>query len=293
MGLYPKIAENQIANIIGGERAVSRVFFVDYNHGDDGHPGNRREKPFQYIQTAIDACENGYQDTIYVMSTVHLEADITVDKMNVSIIGLPGPHPKSQPGTWIAPVGGARATIRISAGAVHIKNLFITGVAGQPCLDFTAGATHTRIGITSCYFDTGTYGVFTGGTNTPSHHLCITDCVFQDGLTAGGIWYVANGSWPIFDGNFFDHVPGPQIYVASPGGTSAGRIINNLHSLETDVNGEAITMGNSTRWFIDNNVAADAGITDPGTVPFGDHGTTNMWGRNYRGTGVIAPADLT
>lgn len=296
MGLYPPIAENQIANIIGGERMVSRVFFADGAHGDDGNVGNRREKPFATIQAAIDACGDYYQDTIYVMSTAQLEADITVNKHNVSIIGLPPPHPQSQPGTWIAPVGGTRATIRISAGAVNLKNLYITGVAGQPCVDFTAGATHTRVGITSCYFDVGTYGVSAHvGVNAPSHHLIVKDCTFQGGLTVGGIYYAANGSWNIFDGNFFDLVPGPQIHVVSAGGTAASRIINNRFSLDSDTNGEAISfLGSNTRWFIDNNVAADSGITDPGNTPYGDNQnpSAQMWGRNYRGGTIIAPVAL-
>lgn len=294
MGLFPKVAENVIANIIGGERAVSRIFFVDAAHGNDNFPGNRREKPFETIAKAIDECGDFYQDTIKVMSTVHQEADIIIDKMNISIEGLPGPHPQSQPGTWIVPVGGSRATFRISAGAVNLKNFYITGVAGQPCVDFTAGATFTRIGISSCYFDVGTYGISAHvGVNAPSHHLTIKDCVFQDGLSSGGIYYAANGSWNIIDGCFFDHVPGPQILFTSAGGTAAGRIVNNLFSLESDANGEAISMmGSSTRYFIDNNVAADAGITNPANNPYGDNGETNMWGRNYRGNAVVAPVAI-
>ena len=295
MGLYPRKAMSNLANY--DRRLGSNHWYVDINHGDNDSPGDRPEKPLLTIAEAVDRATDDTHDVIHLTVYVHAweATPIVLNKRSLEVVGLMGPALGMQPQTWLVPVGNT-PYFTIAAGDVSIKNFFITGGAAGPCINFgPADAGMVRNSIDNCYFASGTWGVETGGVNTPSHHLAITDCVFEGSLTEGGIYYAANGSWNLFKNNWFDRIP-QGIIVISAGGTNSGRITNNLFSLQTGFgNGDAIAMmGSSAGYYITDNQAIDPGTdANSGGSPFGDNGTGNMWGYNTDGATVAeAPVAL-
>ena len=64
--------------------AKGRVFWV--NSGTNLPQLGTEEKPFKTIQAALNSCQNGRGDSIYVLPN-HSEDTLTINKSNVSIIG--------------------------------------------------------------------------------------------------------------------------------------------------------------------------------------------------------------
>ncbi len=285
MGLYPKIETSHLAGQLRG--IASKNWYVHGADGDDSSPGDRPEKPLATLQEALDRTTAAAYDSIFITRGV-VTGEVTpflLDKANVRIIG--DPYAVDAQSTNCAVIAtGDTDCFTFQASDISIEGLTLYAGATSHGVGFATLEWSQRNVINKCMFYLGTWGVYTGGVHTPDHHLSITNCMFLDGLTVGGIYYASNGSWNLFKDNFFDHVP-QGIIVISAGGTAAGRIIGNIFSLPTGFGpGEAIAMmGASSRYYITDNQAIDAGIdANSGGSPFGDNNTTNMWGRNFDGS---------
>jgi len=295
MGLYPRISENYPSGL--PEHPTGRVFYVHSQLGSNDNPGNRPEKPFKTVAYAISQCLDDENDVIFVTTSVQVEDQpIVVNKRAVQIIGLPSnaPNYAQQGRCWFFPDGHlAGGVFTLSAGDVVIKNFMFWGTAGQPCIDFAAEATAVRQVIDNCSFHKGSYGIQTGATpNTPSHYLTITNCMFHEQLSVGGILLASNGSWPLIADCFFETVPGPNISIT--GGMAGGRIEKCLFMLDSDTEGEAITLGAAcSRWWVLDNVANDNTTAAITANPYLEQGDDNAWCGNSKGGGDrtgIAPA---
>jgi len=298
MGLYPKVQVNHPSGL--PEHPDSNIFYVNYHEGTDTtkwKQGTKKDRPFATLTYAIAQCDDDENDVIYVNTYVQVEAQpIIVNKRAVQIIGLPNNMPgyANQARCWIFPDAHVTGGVfTISAGDVVIKNMMLWSTAGQPCIDFGVEATAVRQLIQDCSFHVGSYGVMTGpAANQPSHYLGIIDCHFGPGLTTGGILHASNGSWPVISGCFFETIPGPNISVT--GGMAGGRILDCVFLLDSDTEGEAITMGAaSSRWMILNNIANDNTTAAITANPFLEQGAANVWAGNSKGGGAwtgIAPA---
>ena len=298
MSLFPRVSVNRPSGM--PEHPHGNIFYVNYQEGTDtiaGGRGTRKEKPFESIAYALEQCSDDDNDIIYVTAATHVEDQpIIIDKRAVQVIGLPNNMPglANQARCWIYPDAHVTGGVfTISAGDVVIKNFMLWGTAGQPCIDFGVEATGVRQLIENCSFHVGSYGVMTGpAANQPSHYLGIVGCHFGPGLTTGGILHASNGSWPIISDCFFETIPGPNISVT--GDIAGGRIQDCVFMLDSDTEGEAITMGaGSSRWCILRNVANDNTVAAITANPFLEEGASNMWAGNTKGGGDwtgIAPA---
>lgn len=290
MGLYPRVARSRLANY--DDRIGTTHWYVDYVHGDDGHSGDRVEKPLATLTEAVARATDDTYDIIHVICAVHIGEviPVVVNKRSVEIVGMQGAYPGGQPACWLIPVDD-NPYFTISAGDVQIKDFFITGGASGPCINFGAGAGNVRIGIHNCYFAMGTFGIHSVGTASyrPAHHLAITNCQFENSLSLGGIHLGSNGSWPLIYNNHFDQCPGPQLDMTDFHGFG-GKIFDNHFALDSDTAGEAITIGvNAGRNIFKGNRANDAGITAMAANPFVDNGVANHWFDNYRCNAVLLP----
>lgn len=295
MSLYPRIARNYPSGL--PEHPQGDIFYVHAQLGSNSSAGDRREKPFETIAYALTQCADDHNDIIKVTTSIQVEDQpIVVNKRGVQIHGLPinTPGIPQQARCWLFPDGHvAGGVFTLGAGDIVLKDFMLWGTAGQPCIDFDAEATAVRQVIRNCSFHVGSYGIQTGpGVNTPSHYLNILDCFFDPALSSGGILLASNGSWPLIANCFFELTPGPQISIT--GGMAGGRILDCIHMLDSDTQGEAITLGGGpTRWVVKNNVANDATVAAMTANPFQDDGTDNMWIGNSKGGGDhvgIAPA---
>ena len=298
MSLFPRVSRNYPSSL--PEHPDGEIFYVHAQEGTDsifGGRGRRKEKPFATIAYAITQCSDDHNDIIYVTTSVQVEDQpVIINKRAVQVIGLSNNMPglANQARTWMVPDAHvAGGVFTISAGDVVIKNFMLWGTAGQPCIDFGVEATGVRQLIQDCSFHVGSYGVMTGpAANQPSHYLGIVGCHFGPGLTTGGILHASNGSWPLIADCFFETIPGPNINVT--GGMAGGRILNCLFMLDSDTEGEAITMGAAaSRWWIVNNVANDNTTAAITANPFLEAGDDNAWIGNSKGGSAhtgIAPA---
>ena len=287
MGLFPPTVVSNPAGLAQGPNA--NVYFVDYNNGSDDNPGTKREQPLESIAAAVALCSDAQGDVIYVTSSVHVEdLPIVIDVQGVYVIGLPGQVPTQQCGTWIYPLSDS-PVFTLSAGDVKIFNFMIWGGASGAAVNFGAGATNVRNGIHNCYFWSGTWGIQDGAAaNTPSHYLSITGCGFGPSLSVGGINLRSNGSWHLIENCFFEQTPGPQILIDGFA-KAGGRVLNCLHSLDSDTAGDAITLSTGTRWVFMGNRANDRGVTAMAAIPWVDSVATNVWMDNYRCNAVVLP----
>jgi len=304
MSLFPRVAENYPSGL--PEHQDGEIFYVNYNEGTDsiaGGRGRRREKPFASIAYALTQCSDDHNDVIYVTLSVHVEDQpIVVSKRGVQILGLPKNTPHAQQArTWIFPDAHTTGGVfTISAGDVVIKNFMFWSTAGQPCIDFTSEATAVRVTIDQCSFHVGSYGIQTGllgagAINAPSHYLTITNCLFDPGLTSGGIQMLSNGSWNLIADNFFEYVPGPVIDFNILANSAGSRILRNqilLPADDTVGDGIYIATGN-TRCVVADNDCNDGTPTALGNNPYIDVDNLSMWFRNTcSGVGFtdVAPA---
>lgn len=273
---------------------VGKTFYVNYG-GNDSASGLDPAEPLLTITRALALCTNDKHDTIVVMNWwLNEDCPIVLNKRHVSIVAAPSGA------NWVGGTPGCPAIQVAAAGDtvcmtfaerdIAIKGFIFDGGASGACIDFSAGAGYVRQGIYNCQFTSAAYGIdgLSGSTYCPSHYLTIKDCLFHPDLTSGGIRLGSNGSWPLIENNFFEQTPGPQISIT--GAHAGGRIINNIHSLDSDTAGEAITLGASpSRYVVMGNRANDAGITAMSANPFVDGGTDNIWLDNYRCNAVLLP----
>lgn len=272
----------------------AKVFYVNYG-GNDSESGLDPEAPLLTLTQAISLCTDDKHDTIVVMNWWQNESGpVTVNKRHLSIVAA------KSGANWFGgsadfpaiqlEATGDTAFFQIAERDIAISGFRILGGASYGGIEFTGGAGYVRIGIFNNEFWSGKYGIHgaAGSTYQPSHRLTIKGNIFHSGCTTQGILLGSNGSWVNIENNFFETCPGPQIEIS--GGMAAGRILNNLHSLDSDTAGEAITLGAAcSRMVVMGNRANDAGITAMTANPFVDGGTDNHWMDNYRCNAVLLP----
>ena len=295
MGLYPRIETSHLANQLRGLR--SNNWYVHGADGNDSSPGDRPEKPLATLQEALDRCNNGDYDTIFVTRGV-VTGETTpflCDKANVRIIG--DPHAVDGSSTNCAVIAtGDTDCFNIGAADVTISGFALYAGATHSGIVFEPLAWMQRVLIEKCSFMAGAYGVLSlNEADAPYHHFTVQDCFFNPaGNTSGGISYGSNGSWPIFRRNHFDLIAGaPCIYVWGSGHVG-GRIQDNTFVLVADAAGSAITVGaNATRYMITNNIANDAAQDAITANPFVDTPGTSVWSRNVKGAAGYTDAEPT
>jgi len=294
MGLYPKIETSHLANQLRGKR--SNNWYVHGADGDDGSPGNRPEKPLATLQEALDRCDNGDYDTIFITRGVVVgeTTPFLLDKANVRIIGDPYAVPQQSTNCAVIATGDTDV-FTFSASDIAIEGLALYAGATSAGVGFASIPWSQRNLIEKCAFVVGGYGVYADNIiDSPGHHLTIQDNLFMGSMGAlGGINISSNGSWELIQRNHFDFLVGGNIVLA-PSGVVAGRILDNTFMLSADTEGLAITLGaNCTRFLVLNNMANDNAVDAITANPFLDNGTTNAWAGNTKGGGAwtgIAPA---
>jgi len=273
---------------------ASTTYYVNYG-GNDSASGLDPAEPLLTITEAVSKCTNDRHDTIVVMNYwLNEDGPITINKRHVSVVG------SHSGANWFGGAPAAPAIMLNAAGDtqvlilaerdIAIANFVFDSGASYAAITFTGGAGYVRQGIFNCQFTSGKYGIEStaGSSYQPSHYLTIKNCWFHPDLTSGGILLGSNGSWPLIENCWFEQVPGPQINVT--GAHAGGRILYNMHSLDSDTAGEAITLGsNPSRYYVQGNRANDAGITAMTANPFVDGGVDNIWVDNYRCNAVLLP----
>lgn len=275
---------------------TGKTFYVNYG-GNDSESGLDPAAPLLTITKAVSLCTDDKHDTIVVMNYwLNEDGPITINKRHVSLVGAKsganwfGGTP-SAPAIMLNASGDTQVLI-LAERDIAVANFVFDPGASYAAITFTGGAGFVRQGIFNCQFTSGKYGIegTAGSSYQPSHYLTIKNCWFHPDLTTGGILLGSNGSWPLIENCWFEQVPGPQISIT--GAHAGGRIINNLHSLDSDTAGEAITLGaNPSRYFVMGNRANDAGTANMSNNPYVDAGVDNIWLDNYTGKTIEQPGD--
>lgn len=284
MGLYPKIETSHLANQIRG--IDSNNWYVHGADGDDDSPGDRPEKPFATLQAALDACDNGDYDSIFITRGVVIgeTTPFVLDKANVRIIGDPYAVPGQSTNCAVIATDDTDC-FTFSASDVSISGFALYAGATSAGVGFASIPWSQRNLIEKCSFVGGGYGIYSANViDSPGHHLTIQDNLFMGSMGAlGGISLASNGSWQIIQRNHFDLLAATAMYLWGSG-VSAGRVLNNTFVLPTDTDGLAITVGaNVTRYWFENNIANDATMAAMSQNPFIDAGD-NIWVGNAKGS---------
>ena len=293
MGLYPPIETSHLTNQIRGLR--SNNWYVHGADGSDDSPGDRPEKPLATLQEALDRCNNGDYDSIYITRGV-VTGETTpflLDKANVRIIGDPYAVARQSNNCGIIATGDTDC-FTMQAADVSLYGMALYAGATSAGVGFAVLPWSQRNIIQRISFMTGAYGVLSGAAaDSPGHHLTILESHFNAaGNTTNGIFLRSNGSWVIIRDNFFDTPAVPAVLIT--GGMAAGQILDNDFILSEDTEGGAITMGATPyRWLIKNNTANDNTTAAMTANPFLEQGDDNIWVGNSKGGGDwvgIAPA---
>lgn len=284
MGLYPKIETSHLANQLRGLR--SNNWYVHGADGNDASPGNRPEKPLATLQEALDRCNNGDYDSIFITRGVVTgeTTPFVLDKANVRIIGDPYAVPSQSNNCSIIATGDTDC-FTFSASDVSICGVNLYAGATAAGVGFASIPWSQRNLIEKCAFVVGGYGVYAGNIiDSPGHHLTIQDNLFMGSMGAlGGIHLGSNGSWQLLQRNHFDMVVGINMYLWGSG-VAAGRVLKNTFMLPADTDGLAITLGaNVARYWVEDNSANDNILAGMTQNPFVDAGTTSVWNRNVKG----------
>jgi hypothetical protein len=290
MGLYPRIETSHLANNLRGLR--SNNWYVHGADGNDSSPGDRPEKPLATLQEALDRCNNGDYDSIYITRGVVTgeTTPFVLDKANVRIIGDLYAVPSQSTNCAVIATSDTDC-FTFSASDVSIRGLTLYAGATKAGVGFASVPWSQRNLIERCAFVVGGYGIYSDNiVDSPGHHLTIQDNFFMaSGNTLGGISLASNGSWQLIQRNHFDLLTTTNMYLWGSG-VAAGRVLNNTFLLSSDTEGLAIAVGaNVARYWFQDNVANDAAPGAMGTAPFLDNGTTNVWFRN--GIGATAFTD--
>ena len=127
------------------------VFFVDYDHGNDGNNGKSAKKAFKTIQKAIDNATTNHNDVICLSAySVHPQtAMLTVSKNRLHFVGLDGGRRRVDPRTRIELTGSTTAT--------NVAALKVTGM----------GCSFTNLKIMNAHtVSESLYGVVAAGEDT-------------------------------------------------------------------------------------------------------------------------------
>lgn len=128
-----------------------KVFFVDYDNGNDGNSGRAANKAFKTIQKAIDNVTTNANDVVCLSAySVHPQtAMLTVSKNRVHFVGLDGGRRKVDPRTRIELTGSTTAT--------NVAALKVTGM----------GCSFTNLKIINSHtVSESLYGVIAAGEDT-------------------------------------------------------------------------------------------------------------------------------
>lgn len=297
MSLYPRIVKTDPDVLV--RRLDTDQWYVDGSNGDDGHDGDRPEKPLATFLEAVDRCTNGHMDVINAVAPGHVtEANpIVLDKQFITVRGWPSQNPGGQsPCTLVATVDAAYFTI--AAQDVVVKDFTIHGGASYPTIDFNEVAWSFRTGIHNVTFKAGTWGIAmanaAGGfqQDKPSHGWAITECKFLPALSAGGILLASNGSWGLIADNFFEYAPYAIYGHLNCQSTGVQVLRNRIMCPSDDVVGRGIYVGTqATRWIVADNYAGDASTTAMTFNPFFDQANASSWFNNYINNDVAGTPD--
>ena len=287
---------------------AGNVFYV--NGGSDGPvvdtgSGLTPDDPKQLLQSGIDLCTDGNNDTVVVLNyggnARAVETfPVTADKYLMHIVGV-GTVAQKWPVVSVsnpAAANTANPGLLVTADRVEIANLIFGGGT-------TAGAIHVGGGdgvwgtwIHDCFFGVGDdNAVGQDGIRIiagAAPYLTITGCRFGDQLTRDGIRFDANSTKcmigvPGQPKNYFYALPGIAINV--PTVTEPG-IFDNVIAVVSDTQGKGITLGAGTlgAWVSGNH--ANFGDADMAANPFLDSaaGDANTWILNYLGITATHPA---
>lgn len=267
------------------------VYYID-GTGPDTNSGLTPGEPLASFKAALALCTNQRNDTIVVLDYWNAGTEdwpIVVDKQMVSIIGAGntdiGPWPQINP-------TGDFAGFSITALGVEIAGLSINGGATHGCVEIGAAGLWS-IEIHHCWF--GEAGTGQDGVRVvapyDAPYLSIHHNVFGAGLTRNGIRNDHNATRGTIHDNYFHAGNDVCIYINNE--FAQGWILDNVFSLDSDVQGRAITLdatcvGGVT---INGNVA-NYGDTAMAANPYLDSAAagSNHWLLNYRNITATLPA---
>ena len=293
-----------LANALGP--GAGNVFYV--NGGGDGPvvdtgSGLKPDDPKQLLQSGIDLCTDGNNDTVVVLNyggnARAVETfPVNANKYLMHIVGV-GTVAQKWPVVSPSDPGGdntANPGLLITADRVEVANLIFGGGT-------TAGAIHVGAGdgtwgayIHDCFFGVGDDNavgqdgirIITGA----APYLTVTGCRFGAQLTRDGIRFDANATRcmigvPGEPPNYFYAVPGIAIDVASA--VTEPGIHDNVIAMPSDTAGKAITLitGVADGW-IHGNTAQFGSFADVAANPYADvdGADANTWWENTKGNGT-------
>jgi len=288
MSNWVTLLKNRIKATIGHE------FYVDGINGSDALSGRVRTQPVKLIETALDRCENGRHDYIYVIDCWGGEAfPITVDKTTVHIIAMGVSYEARMSMPWCTLSSGAQATFELTAASHYCE------IAG---FQMGADATHPCILVSA-----GVAGFWL------HHNALATQIATQDGISIVG-GDLSNGlvEWNLFGKELIrDGIRGGSLSEA----IIQDNILSRYGGVGINIGGEPYAIlrnkfyrgwgaiGAAAGWgismtgancLVDGNEAMESGSA-PQNNPYkdlstGTPGTTkNGWGKNWSGGVTVMP----
>jgi hypothetical protein len=109
-----------VAGVPCAPMTTGKVFYVDLSSGSDSSKGTNASYPLRTITQALTKCVSGRGDIIVVSGKAQLTAKISINKDNVSIIGL---GPDSPMGGETRLSGGEHDILSVEADKVRIENI--------------------------------------------------------------------------------------------------------------------------------------------------------------------------
>lgn len=181
---------------------VGRHYFVDTVNGNNGRNGRSPDRAFATIRAGLNAATTGNGDTIWVFPGQYAES-LTIDKLDVAIIGASGKHPGR---TQIIGDGvTAQATIDVNTGFARgfvLANVEVdTNSVARPAIRVVTNEAGDRTATsTDAYWTLQNVRVNSGNATLPSAALllegaqmgrvynselmnCTHGVVFQGGVT--------------------------------------------------------------------------------------------------------------
>ena len=285
------------------------VFYV--NGGRDGpvvdtNDGLTPSTPKQLLQSGIDLCTPGNNDTVVVLNyggnaraveTFPVDADCYL--MHIVGVGTIG---QKWPVVSVSDPGAANTAnpgLLISADRVEVSNLIFGGGT-------TAGAIHVGGGdgtwgayINDCYFGVGDdNAVGQDGIRViagAAPYLTVVGCRFGHQLTRDGLRFDANATRcmigvPGQPCNYFHNIPGVAINMGV-GAITAPGIFDNRIFVPANTAGGAITFHAGVLDAMVDGNSANFGDTTMGNNPYTDGAGAgaNNWGLNYQGITAVMP----
>jgi len=296
-----------LAGVMGP--GAGNVFYV--NGGSDGpvvdtNDGLTPATPKQLLQSGIDLCTDGNNDTVVVLNyggnARAVETfPVTADKYLMHIVGV-GTLAQKWPVVSVSDPGAANTAnpgLLVTADRVEIANLIFGGGT-------TAGAIHVGAGdgtwgtfIHDCMFGVGDdNAVGQDGIRIiagAAPYLTVVGCRFGAQLTRDGIRFDANATRCMIGisgqpSNLFHGIAGIAINLT--GAVTEPGIFANRIAVPANTAGAAITLNAAVldAWVFDN--VANFGDTDMGNNPFADGAAAgaNNWGNNMQGITLAQPA---